>query len=421
MWFYGKQKKRILHRRKKREEKRLQENVYLVQQKVEKPIGKFYKSYNPIHADGYIRMCKDCIIDRCFSMETQDVDVEELKKILRQIDKPFIDSIFQSSINQYNNLYGGRSVKKDNRKLIIGYYFKNLNSLHQFKVLNWEEGFQMNEKIKRQRSGSDLVIENTYQLQKEGKKYVERPKEVTKYEQDFSDFEVTDEIVRLFGGGFTKQEYKLMWDKYNFLKQSYPDFTTLHIESLVSYVRLKVKEELAIAKGDVDEATKWGGAASKAAEKAKINPSQLSQSELENGLSSFSELAQAVEQAVDIIPILPRFKFRPNDAIDFNIWCNINYLRKLEDKPLCEYEDVYKFYDERKAEYLEQYGDPYGIFTDDTTEKNREAIKKFIQLPSDYDDAKEKIEGNDVMMTDYQNPSANTISLSSLEKSVINM
>lgn len=362
----------------------------------EKSIKSFYKSYSPIHADGYIPMCKDCLMSRCFSMEMQDIDIDELKNILRQIDKPFIDSVFQSSINQYNNIYGGKSVKKDNRKLIIGYYFKNLNSLHQFKVLNWEEGFEMNEKAKRQRSGSDLVIENKYELQKEGKKYIERKKEVTKYEQDFSDFEVTDELIRLFGGGFNKQEYKLMWDKYNFLKQSYPDFTTLHIESLVTYVRLKVKEELAIAMGNVDEATKWGGAASKAAEKAKINPSQLSQSDLENGLSSFSEIGQAVEQVVDIIPILPRFKFRPNDAIDFNIWCNINYLRKLEDKPLCEYEDVYKFYDERKAEYLEQYGDPYGIFTDDTTEKNRDAIKKFIQLPTDYDDAKEKIEDGGV-------------------------
>ena len=48
------------------------------------------------------------------------------------------------------------------------------------------------------------------------------------------------------------------------------------------------------------------------------------------------------------------------------------------------YEDVYKFYDEKVAEYVKQYGDPYGIFTDDPTLNNREKIKEFIELPSDY-------------------------------------
>ena len=110
---------------------------------------------------------------------------------------------------------------------------------------------------------------------------------------------------------------------------------------------------------------------------------------MQGGLNSFSELLMAVEQTVDVIPILPRFKFRPNDAIDFNIWCIINYLRDLEGKPLCSYEDIYKFYDQRKAEYIEQYGDPYGIFSGDPTEANRESVKKFITLPKDYEDGEQ--------------------------------
>ena len=39
-----------------------------------------------------------------------------------------------------------------------------------------------------------------------------------------------------------------------------------------------------------------------------------------------------------------------------------------------DYADVYKFYDDKVAEYLKQYGDPYGIFKDDTTLVNREKI-----------------------------------------------
>ena len=99
-----------------------------------------------------------------------------------------------------------------------------------------------------------------------------------------------------------------------------------------------------------------------------------------------SELTKSLEQAVDVIKILPRFKYRPNDAVDFNIWCYVNYERRLNGQPEVTYEDVYKFYDEKKKQYIEQNGDPYGIFSNDTTERNRDTVKTFIKLPDDYDD-----------------------------------
>ena len=167
------------------------------------------------------------------------------------------------------------------------------------------------------------------------------------------------------------------------LKNNYKEKTNLHTEALLNYIRYRVKEEIATAKGDVKEAKEWGELANKAATSAKINPSQLSKADLSDGLSTFSELSQAVEKEVDIIPILPRFKYRPNDALDFNIWCYVNYIRDLGGLPPCNYEDVYSFYDRRKEDYIKQYGDPYGIFTDDTSEKNRDKIKIFIKEDGD--------------------------------------
>jgi len=93
---------------------------------------------------------------------------------------------------------------------------------------------------------------------------------------------------------------------------------------------------------------------------------------------------QKFEREQDITRILPQFKYRPNDAPDFIIWCYVNYCRRLEGKPEVDYADVYKFYDDKVAEYLKQYGDPYGIFKDDTTLVNREKISEFIKLPPDY-------------------------------------
>lgn len=344
-----------------------------------------------MHGDNYIPICKKCLIDLCFNENMQDIDYDEFKSVLRQIDKPYISAIMQSSINEYNNLYDGKRVPKNNRTKIISYYFKNVNSLPQYKTMNWAEGIEWEKKYEQERiyGKSHASVESglTYVEKDEGSFPIKTPNDDQVYElEDLGDFKVTQDIIRLFGPGYKTHVYKAMWDKYNFLKQSYPDVTNLHTEALITYVRFKTQEELATARGDADEAKTWSDAAMKAADKAKINPSQLSQSDLQGGLNSFSELLQAVEKAVDVIPILPRFKYRPNDAIDFNIWCFVNYIRDLEGKPLCEYKDVYAFYDKRKAEYVAQYGDTYGIFEDDPTESNRAAIEKFIDIPSDSSD-----------------------------------
>lgn len=350
----------------------------------EQPITQYYRSYNKIHMDGYLPICKNCLQKLCFDERTQDIDIDEFKNVLRQMDKPFISASLQAAINQYNDTYRGKRVPKNNRNKIIGYYFKNVNTLRQYTTMSWTDGLEWERKMQLPNGGVVMIDKESYELPPE-----DTSEHIYTLEGE-DQFEVTQEMVRLFGPGYKRNEYKSMWDKYNFLKESYPDVTNLHTEALITYVRFKVQEELATAQGDAESAKTWSDAAMKAADKAKINPSQLSQNDLQGGLNSFSELLQAVEQSIDVIPILPRFKHRPNDAIDFNIWCFVNYIRDLEGKPLCEYQDVYAFYDKRKEEYISQYGDPYGIFRDDPTEKNREAIEKFITIPPDI------IDGGDV-------------------------
>lgn len=349
----------------------------------EKPITDFYASDNPLFTDGHVPYCKECIVRLSFDAEKQTIDLEGFKKVLRTIDKPYIESALQMAIDQYNKAYEGLAVAPDNRKKIIGFYFSKIGTIKQYRdVKTWNDGVEYNKKELIRNNGRPiLVLEGGYSGTQENE-----ADERIFTDESSAKFEVTDEMIGLFGSGYKRFEYKAMWEKYQFLKQSYPDITNLHVEALVTYVRFKVKEEQATAMGDAVSADRWNQAASKAAEKAKINPNQLSKSDLQGGLNSFSELFQAVEQAVDIIPILPQFKYRPNDAIDFNIWCYVNYIRDLEGKPLCSYKEIYQFYDERKKEYIDQYGDPYGIFTGDPTEDNRESIEKFITLPGDYGD-----------------------------------
>ena len=334
----------------------------------EKSLTEFYSATNPtLSSDGQkVDICKSCIKKGSYNSDGS-LNIEAFKQKLMLMDKPFVPDALESAVKESDK---AKELGKG-RTDVIGNYFKNITNLPQYSKLSFLESLKLAD------SGKDISSVITATEKKT------RVKEDV-YVKHIDDFVVTDDMLELFGEGYTKTEYRLMAKKYEKLKQNYIIQTNLHEEALATYVRFKVKEEQATAIGDVGSADKWNKAAQEAADKAKLSPKQLTKSDLQGGLNSFSELLMAVEQAVDVIPILPRFKFRPNDAIDFNIFCIINYLRDLEGKSLCSYEDIYKFYDERKKEYIEQYGDPYGIFTDDTTESNREAIKKFIKLPQDY-------------------------------------
>lgn len=347
----------------------------------------FYSSKSPLFAvDGKINICKECFISNALDEETGEIDELKFKNLLRRTDFPYYRDNLQSATLQYAKEHG--YVSEDDVKYhgadIIKLYMKNVNSLRQLSTKSFEDsekdGFIQKRSTVLKDVNADIKMLNESNI----------PVKEKKHKSDIGDFEITDEIVELFGDGYSKSEYKKMYEKYEKLKLNYTLQTNLHQEALATYVRFKVKEEIATAEGNVDEARKWYDSAQNAAANGKLTPKQLTQADLQGGINSFSEIFKAVEQAVDVIPILPRFKFRPNDALDFNIWCYINYARDLQGLPQCTYEEVYKFYDKKKAEYLEQYGDPYGIFDDEPTEKNRPSVEKFITLPKDYEDGDEQ-------------------------------
>lgn len=359
----------------------------------------FYKSASPLFSiDKCVPICISCVKNEVVN-EDGTVNESKLKRICQRLDKPFytdeLDSAFLQAKKEHGYLSDDEVAKYG--KEIIGFYFKNINTLRQ----NKDKSFSDSEKEEfvhktynvNTRQKKETLI-NRYSINSENDNTNSTKPPTTppliKSEYNIGSFVATDEIKSLFGYGYDDIEYKKMYDKYEKLKINYSLQTNLHQEALATYVRFKVKEEDATAEGNVDDAKKWYDAAQNAAEKAKLTPKQLTQADLQGGINSFSEIFKAVEQAVDVIPILPRFKYRPNDALDFNIWCYINYARDLQGLPHCQYEDVYKFYDKKKKEYLDQYGDPYNIFDDDPTEKNRENIKKFITLPNDYEDGDEE-------------------------------
>lgn len=154
------------------------------------------------------------------------------------------------------------------------------------------------------------------------------------------------ELKLLFGIGFSECEYREMYSKYVALQNNYPLRTEMHKEALITYVKYAYKRDKAIAEDDMEAADKWGKLAAKQATDAKINPSQLSAADLSDGISNFSKIAEAVEREQDIIPLLPHFKQRPQDVVDYTLWQYVNYIRRLQNMPEIKYADLYKFVDE---------------------------------------------------------------------------
>ena len=282
----------------------------------------YYTSYDPVHKSGKIPYCKKCLKDR-ISNNNGSVSLDKVKKTLQLINRPYLHDLWISSLEKGKDSFG--------------IYMKNL-ALQQNRTLTWGDS---------QFEPSGLMSLN--------------------YDTFFdasTDFEITKEVVEKWGAGYKLEEYEAFERKYENLKHHYLEKTSMHTEALLKYIRYSVKEELATASNEVVDAKAWGQLAKDAASAAKINPSQLSASDLQDGLSTFGQLVRTVEKSIDIIPILPQFKESPQDLPDFVMFCYINYIRDLKGLPLCEYKDIYDFYERRKAEYNDRFNN-LGSLSDD--------------------------------------------------------
>lgn len=283
--------------------------------KKELPLTSFYTTSSKLFPDGRIDICK---ID-LKAMLSDENDLKTFHSVLQSIDKPFLVDIYEQCKNSDGDT--------------IGNYFRMINSLHQYKLFTWKD------------SVFDPKIDN-------GNKNQDNNATSNKTDE----FIITQEIKDKWGSGYEKDDYRLFERKYNLLRRSYDEKTAMHSEGLKTYIRYRVKEEQATAEGDVRAAKEWGALAAKAATDAKLNVSQMSKADISGGVDVISQLFEAVESEVGIIPLLPKLLEQPYDDADLIIWATVNYNRRLEDKPSVAYRDIWNFYDEMLGEYFKQQG-----------------------------------------------------------------
>lgn len=297
----GRPKKSI----KKEEKNPTPKKVCTGECKKEQAITNFYNSNSNLFADGKAPICKKCLK----KMINYDY-IDTIYDVLQSIDVPFIETVWESCSEAKGDTFGT--------------YLRQINSLPQYANMRWKNSSFTNELTEFDNG----IVTNKPSISK-----AEKQRLVEKW------------------GYYDDEELLLFERKFDALKNNYPQKTAMHTEALLTYIRYRVKEEISTCQGNVTEAQKWGQLADKASERAKINPSQLSKADLSGGLNGFGELSRAVEKAIDMYDILPRFKERPQDKVDFTLWCYINYCRRLKNLPDADYKDIWKFYNDRKEEY----------------------------------------------------------------------
>jgi len=290
--------------------------------------------------------CKDCV-----SNMVNAEDLETVYPVLRDLNVAFVPTVWFETAAKYA------------KSSCFGRYLKTLNLSYKGKP--WSDDQKITPEDQR------TLLEQIQAKMAAG--------ELVKAQEAVND-EITAKMMEFWGTGWKDEEILDMDRHYKELEASSPARTSLHVNALKIYVQCHLRHTKALQAGDVTEAAKWYNMMKDAGDKAKVSPNKLTQADLQGGLNSFSELIQAVETAVDVIPILPKYTKLPRDLPDFVLYAMISNLRGALNMGDITYEDVYKFWDDKVASYIHETGDPEGLFDFVVDPVMRDKIADFVDL-----------------------------------------
>lgn len=295
--------------------------------------------------DGYIHICKDCLADYseqiynvCKNALFTIISIAQLSNIV------FIQEMAEKAVNNWENHH-------DNPREIGRYYFTELKSV-------WARRKEVPQSMLEFRNsnfvGDIFSFEEHHPAMP--KVFIKELNQGLVKEKIKGDKTLIENMESKWGKGFKADDYEALEEEFTKLEKFLPKKTELHIEALKKYVIYGYKEKRALADGkDLKEVKEWSSLADKAAENAQLKIKQLS-ADFGDGVDSFAQLAETVEEYYSAIPVLPKVRKMPYDDMDFLIWQIVNYIRRLEGKPETSYEEVYNFYDEELTKKMRDSG-----------------------------------------------------------------
>lgn len=160
----------------------------------EKGKDAFYVSSDPLVLTGLTTMCRDCAgkIARNYNPNTGeygDCTKASIQAALERLDKPWLEDIYESSYNEFNNPNAGLK-----RSTLWGTYIKNISSLSQYNGMRWHDGdlfttYQAQAKIEENK-------EEAYEALTPEEEKVEIPKDQEIYNEYMKN---KSSVIRLLG------------------------------------------------------------------------------------------------------------------------------------------------------------------------------------------------------------------------------
>jgi hypothetical protein len=172
-------------------------------------------------------------------------------------------------------------------------YFKSINSLSQYVGLNWKTGVEFNNKQNSQAvNGVVTVIEDKYEPKaknKDDEKY---------YLEEDDDFVVTSDILKRFGTGYTKSEYRAIDLHYTMLKEQAASDDIVTDSLIKDLCAIKVQQNRALQSGNAEQYEKMTKLYQSTLSSANLNPKNAKDTKLNDPDECWGVLVRNVEKYV---------------------------------------------------------------------------------------------------------------------------
>lgn len=253
----------------------------------EQALINFYTTKSDAFADGRISICKTCI-----KKELNEDNIDSVRKVLRQLDKPFISSVWRTCL--------------DSDKETFGWYLRQISTLTQYKGMTYE-----NSDDSFDRSESNDKNDN------------DEDEDETKIPY----LQVSPELKTKWGHGYSNREYLNLEKFYNDMMFSHDNINTPSSKELLKLMcKMNLKMEKALENDDITGFSKLHAEYQKLLQSSGWRPIDRKSGSEASGIVTFSQIFEEIEKHGFIEPYNKEYE---QDIIDRSITYIINYQRKL--------------------------------------------------------------------------------------------
>lgn len=248
--------------------------------------GYYLAANDTIHSDNRLPICKSCL-----ESVANFNNVEVFIDVLRKIDRPFIRSLYESSLSSKNP---------------FGEYMKNIAMRQNRPKTYLDSEFDGDFEAHKPKTSKDLNKKNNI--------------------EDKVEFSITPDILLRWGNGYSDTEIFQLEQFYNDMETANSVNTPQHREQLKLLCKLNLEQNKALGEGRVNDFKNLNTQYNKILENSGFRPIDKVSGGEAIGIRSFSQIWEEIEKD----GFIPKHRTEATqDIVDNTIMYLGNYTKKL--------------------------------------------------------------------------------------------